>query len=108
MKLGGGNAGHNGLRSITALCGNDYRRVRLGIGHPGDKALVHAYVLNDFAKSEEPWVEISAAPPPTMPRCSRRARMRASRTRSTSPWPARLGWVKTPAEAGRAKANRRE
>ena len=57
MKKGGGNAGHNGLRSITAQCGNDYRRVRLGIGHPGDKALVHGYVLNDFAKSEQPWVE---------------------------------------------------
>jgi PTH1 family peptidyl-tRNA hydrolase len=57
VKLGGGNAGHNGLRSITAQCGNDYRRVRLGIGHPGDKALVHAYVLNDFGKQEEPWVE---------------------------------------------------
>jgi len=57
MKTGGGNAGHNGLRSITAQCGNDYRRVRLGIGHPGDKALVHGYVLNDFAKSEQPWVE---------------------------------------------------
>lgn len=57
MKLGGGNAGHNGLRSITAHCGNEYRRARLGIGHPGDKAQVHAYVLNDFAKSEEPWVE---------------------------------------------------
>jgi PTH1 family peptidyl-tRNA hydrolase len=57
VKLGGGNAGHNGLRSITALCGNDYRRVRIGIGHPGDKALVHPYVLSDFAKAEEPWVE---------------------------------------------------
>jgi PTH1 family peptidyl-tRNA hydrolase len=57
VKTGGGNAGHNGLRSISAQCGNDYRRVRLGIGHPGDKALVHAYVLHDFAKSEEPWVE---------------------------------------------------
>ncbi len=57
VKLGGGNAGHNGLRSITAQCGNDYRRVRLGIGHPGDKALVHAYVLNDFGKAEQPWVE---------------------------------------------------
>ena len=57
VKLGGGNAGHNGLRSITASCGNDYRRVRLGIGHPGDKAQVHAYVLNDFGKAEEPWVE---------------------------------------------------
>ncbi|MEQ4597970.1 MAG: aminoacyl-tRNA hydrolase, partial [Methylobacteriaceae bacterium] len=57
VKLGGGNAGHNGLRSITAQCGNDYRRVRLGIGHPGDKALVHSYVLNDFGKAELPWVE---------------------------------------------------
>jgi peptidyl-tRNA hydrolase, PTH1 family len=57
VKLGGGNAGHNGLRSITAQCGNEYRRVRLGIGHPGDKALVHAYVLNDFGKGEQPWVE---------------------------------------------------
>ena len=56
VKIGGGNAGHNGLRSITALCGNDYKRVRLGIGHPGDKTLVHAYVLSDFAKSERPWV----------------------------------------------------
>jgi PTH1 family peptidyl-tRNA hydrolase len=57
VKVGGGNAGHNGLRSITAHCGNDYRRVRLGIGHPGDKALVQSYVLGDFAKSEWPWVE---------------------------------------------------
>ena len=57
VKLGGGNAGHNGLRSITAQCGNDYRRVRLGIGHPGDKALVHGHVLSDFAKAERPWVE---------------------------------------------------
>jgi PTH1 family peptidyl-tRNA hydrolase len=57
VKTGGGNAGHNGLRSITAQCGNDYRRVRMGIGHPGDKALVHAWVLNDFTKAERPWVE---------------------------------------------------
>jgi PTH1 family peptidyl-tRNA hydrolase len=56
VKIGGGNAGHNGLRSITAHLGNDYKRVRLGIGHPGDKALVYSYVLNDFAKAEEPWV----------------------------------------------------
>ncbi|MDJ0449363.1 aminoacyl-tRNA hydrolase [Methylocystis sp. JR02] len=57
IKIGGGVAGHNGLRSITAHVGNDYKRVRMGIGHPGDKALVHGYVLNDFGKSEEPWVE---------------------------------------------------
>ncbi|MBX9908869.1 MAG: aminoacyl-tRNA hydrolase [Beijerinckiaceae bacterium] len=57
MKLGGGNAGHNGLRSTTASIGNDYRRVRMGIGHPGLKELVHAYVLNDFGKAEQDWVE---------------------------------------------------
>ena len=57
VKIGGGNAGHNGLRSITALCGNEYRRVRLGIGHPGDKARVHGYVLSDFGKTERDWVE---------------------------------------------------
>lgn len=56
IKVGGGDAGHNGLRSISAHLGADYRRVRLGVGHPGDKALVHSYVLSDFAKSEEPWV----------------------------------------------------
>lgn len=60
-KTGGGIAGHNGLRSITAHCGNDYRRVRLGIGHPGDKAMVHAYVLNDFAKAERGWVDVVVA-----------------------------------------------
>jgi PTH1 family peptidyl-tRNA hydrolase len=57
VKRGGGNAGHNGLRSITALCGNDYRRVRLGIGHPGAKELVQAYVLNDFGKGEREWAD---------------------------------------------------
>ncbi len=57
LKVGGGNAGHNGLRSITAHIGNDYKRVRIGIGHPGDKNLVERYVLQDFAKDEWPWVE---------------------------------------------------
>ena len=52
VKTGGGVAGHNGLRSITAHIGNDYQRVRIGIGHPGVKELVHAYVLQDFPKSE--------------------------------------------------------
>ena len=56
VKLGGGNAGHNGLRSISALCCNDYRRVRLGIGHPGDKSLVHHHVLSDFKPDERLWV----------------------------------------------------
>ena len=58
VKTGGGVAGHNGLRSITSHLGNDYRRVRIGIGHPGDKELVHPYVLSDFTKSERGWVEV--------------------------------------------------
>ena len=57
VKFGGGIAGHNGLRSITAHVGNDYRRVRIGVGHPGAKDLVEHYVLSDFAKSERGWVE---------------------------------------------------
>ena len=57
VKVGGGIAGHNGLRSISAHVGNDYKRVRIGIGHPGVKELVHPHVLGDFAKSERPWVE---------------------------------------------------
>jgi PTH1 family peptidyl-tRNA hydrolase len=61
VKTGGGNAGHNGLRSITEHVGNDYRRVRIGVGHPGVKDLVHGYVLSDFAKSEREWVEALCA-----------------------------------------------
>lgn len=57
VKTGGGVAGHNGLRSISEQFGNDYRRVRIGIGHPGNKDLVLAYVLNDFAKTERPLVD---------------------------------------------------
>jgi peptidyl-tRNA hydrolase, PTH1 family len=57
VKIGGGIAGHNGLRSISAHIGNEYRRVRLGIGHPGVKELVHGHVLSDFAKSDRPLVE---------------------------------------------------
>jgi len=57
VKVGGGIAGHNGLRSISSHIGNEYRRVRLGIGHPGIKELVHQHVLSDFAKADRPWVE---------------------------------------------------
>lgn len=68
VKSGGGNAGHNGLRSISAHIGNDYCRVRLGIGHPGSKDAVAPYVLNDFATSERTWLNdllnaIAAAAP---------------------------------------------
>ena len=61
VKTGGGVAGHNGLRSISAHVGNDYRRVRIGVGHPGVKELVHSHVLHDFAKDEKPWVEALCA-----------------------------------------------
>jgi PTH1 family peptidyl-tRNA hydrolase len=56
VKVGGGIAGHNGLRSISAHVGNDYKRVRLGVGHPG-KELVHGHVLSDFSKEDRAWVE---------------------------------------------------
>lgn len=57
VKRGGGNAGHNGLRSISQQVSNDCWRLRMGIGHPGHKDRVHGYVLSEFAKAEEPWVE---------------------------------------------------
>jgi len=57
LKSGGGNAGHNGLRSISAAIGNDYVRVRIGVGHPGSKELVHGWVLHDFAKADASWLE---------------------------------------------------
>jgi PTH1 family peptidyl-tRNA hydrolase len=57
VKRGGGNAGHNGLRSISAHIGNEYGRVRIGVGHPGSRDLVSSYVLHDFAKADRDWLE---------------------------------------------------
>lgn len=57
VKSGGGHAGHNGLRSIHQHIGAEYDRVRLGIGHPGHKDKVASYVLNDFAKAEQDWLD---------------------------------------------------
>jgi len=62
LKQGGGAGGHNGLRSLDAHIGNNYLRLRLGIGHPGihhpeKAALVHTYVLSDFAKGDKAWLE---------------------------------------------------
>ncbi|HEV3241726.1 MAG TPA: aminoacyl-tRNA hydrolase [Methyloceanibacter sp.] len=57
VKAGGGVAGHNGLRSITAHIGNDYVRVRIGIGHPGSKDVVIHHVLNNFTKADRDWLE---------------------------------------------------
>ena len=57
VKAGGGNAGHNGLRSISAHLPNDYVRVRIGVGHPGHKELVAGWVLHDFAKADRDWLD---------------------------------------------------
>lgn len=57
IKTGGGHGGHNGLRSLDAHCGKDYKRLRLGIGHPGAKELVHNHVLGNFAKADLTWLE---------------------------------------------------
>ena len=55
VKTGGGDAGQNGLRSITAALGPDYRRVRIGIGHPGEKSRVTGHVLQNFSKDDLAW-----------------------------------------------------
>jgi len=57
VKVGGGHAGHNGIRSISSHIGQDFRRIRIGIGHPGNQKKVNRYVLSDFYKSERDWVK---------------------------------------------------
>lgn len=57
LKVGGGHGGNNGIRSISNHIGAEFRRLRIGIGHPGRKDLVHRYVLHDFAKADAEWVE---------------------------------------------------
>ncbi len=57
MKTGGGAAGQNGVRSMISHLGADFRRARMGIGHPGDPRLVHSHVLGDFHKADQPWLE---------------------------------------------------
>lgn len=68
VKTGGGAAGHNGIRSIDAHLGNGFRRVRIGIGHPGDKTKVTGHVLGNFSKADQDWLKpmlnaIAAAAP---------------------------------------------
>lgn len=58
VKAGGGAAGHNGVRSVIAHIGPDFRRVRIGIGHPGDRDAVLGRVLDDFAKADRGWLEV--------------------------------------------------
>ncbi|MGF1610981.1 MAG: aminoacyl-tRNA hydrolase [Kiloniellales bacterium] len=57
IKTGGGSGGHNGIRSIDSHIGANYRRLRLGVGHPGDKDRVHGHVLSDFSKQDQAWLE---------------------------------------------------
>ena len=57
-KIGGSSGGHNGLKSLDSIIGKNYRRLRIGIGHPGDKTLVNNYVLGDFSKSENVIINI--------------------------------------------------
>ncbi len=93
VKAGGGIAGHNGLRSITAHIGNDYRRVRIGVGHPGVKELVHGLRARDFAKAERAWVEALVRRHRRQCRAAGERRGRdVSRTRCISPCRRRVSW----------------
>ncbi|XP_032746559.1 peptidyl-tRNA hydrolase [Rattus rattus] len=58
VKIGGGNNGHHGIKSIDTHCGTNYCRIRLGIGHPGSKDLVHQHVLGNFTKSDKEWLPL--------------------------------------------------
>ena len=60
VKTGGGTGGHNGIRSLDQHIGNNYRRVRIGVGHPGVKEMVHGHVLGDFAKADREWLDAAA------------------------------------------------
>ncbi|MER8725101.1 aminoacyl-tRNA hydrolase [Mesorhizobium sp. M0208] len=58
VKVGGGSGGHNGIRSLDQHVGKDFRRVRIGVGHPGVKEMVHGHVLGDFAKADREWLDV--------------------------------------------------
>lgn len=58
VKVGGGSSGHNGIRSLDQHVGKDFRRVRIGVGHPGVKEMVHGHVLGDFAKADREWLDV--------------------------------------------------
>ena len=86
IKRGGGNGGHNGLRSIDPRIGTDYRRVRLGVGHPGHKDRVMPWVLGDFSKADLEWLEpLLDALSPTTPACSSGRRQHADEQARASP-----------------------
>jgi len=58
VKTGGGSAGHNGIRSLDQHIGNNYRRVRIGVGHPGVREMVHGHVLGDFSRADRDWLDV--------------------------------------------------
>jgi PTH1 family peptidyl-tRNA hydrolase len=58
VKIGGGSGGHNGIRSLDQHIGRNYRRVRIGVGHPGVREMVHGHVLGDFSRSDREWLDV--------------------------------------------------
>jgi PTH1 family peptidyl-tRNA hydrolase len=96
MKTGGGTAGHNGIRSITRHVGAEFRRMRIGIGHPGQKDKVTPYVLGDFAKSDQVWLRdlleaIARAAPYLAEGCDERFQSEVARLAPPPDLPARAG-----------------
>jgi len=111
-KRGGGHAGHNGLRSIHAHIGEGYDRVRIGIGHPGHKDAVAGYVLHDFARADEAWLDDvlrgMADGAPALAAGDAAGFMNAVALRTAPPRPstgARLPAPQTPPEAPAPEAN---
>ncbi len=112
-KRGGGVAGHNGLRSLTAHIGNDYWRVRIGIGHPGHRDLVTHHVLRDFAKADRDWLKplldaiADAAPDLARGASDKFQSFIAHKMQAEAPSADTAGAEEAEAEAGLAKRLRR-
>ncbi len=113
VKRGGGVAGHNGLRSLTAHIGNDYWRVRIGIGHPGHRDLVTHHVLRDFAKADRDWLKplldaiADAAPDLARGASDKFQSFIAHKMQAEAPSADTAGAQEAEAEAGLAKRLRR-
>ncbi|MEM9616351.1 MAG: aminoacyl-tRNA hydrolase [Pseudomonadota bacterium] len=112
VKTGGGAAGHNGIRSIDAHIGNNFRRVRIGIGHPGDKSRVTNHVLGNFAKDDQDWLTpmldaIAAAAPFLMAdddnRFATAVAQRLAPAAARQPKPAEASAPKNPAQPAKAE-----
>lgn len=97
MKQGGGHGGHNGPRSVHAHIGGEYRRLRIGVGHPGDKHRVTNWVLSDFAKSDQDWLQ------PLMDEIARNAEFLAKQEDATFASKVHLGLGGNAAKPGKTK-----